>query len=85
MATAVTPVSQQVAWTIQPTNDFFDEAAALSDPDFYSHTDNIGTDWPTVLSGSGQRVVLDISSIECNNVLLKFYGNPASSALITLP
>lgn len=28
---------------------------------------------------------LDLSTTESNNVLLKFYGNPASSAIVTLP
>lgn len=88
MATKVTPVSQQVAWTIQnPANAFFTDSSALSGPDAYSHTDDIGNDWPTTLTGTGQRVQIDLSggSSEANNLLLKFYGNPASAALDTPP
>lgn len=45
MATAVTPVSQQVAWTVQdPANDYFDQSGALSDPETYAHTDTF-SDW----------------------------------------
>lgn len=81
MADEVIPVSQQSQWRVgkEVTTKYFTGTDALSDPGAYVQTDDLAN-WATdLLATSGQRVLVDLTSLEANNLALKFFGAPAST------
>lgn len=85
MATAVTPVSQQIAWSVMDDTELFlDDTGDLSDPKSYNHTDT-ASNWQSRFSpNSDQRVRIDLAT-EANSLLLKFYGHPFSALSVATP
>lgn len=85
MAALRTTVTNQVAWTIAEDGSgdpYFvrrgteDEDNPLSDPGFYAHKDSIWTD--LLGDADHQRLVVPVAE-DGNTVLLKFFGDPAST------
>lgn len=64
----------------EPFEQLFRSGRGTEHPDTYAHTDTF-TDWQTVLTtGQTQRVRLDLTSVESNNLILKFFENPATTS-----
>ena len=77
----VIPVSQQSQWRVgkETTTKYFTDDDPLSDPGGYVQTDDIGN-WATdLIVTNGQRVLVDLTSLEANNLALKFFGAPTST------
>jgi hypothetical protein len=81
MATAQTPVTTQHAWAVARDgagDAYFDGDDAPSKPGAYNHAASL---WASQIGGAadGQRVVLPVLT-NSRNMLLKCFGDPASSA-----
>jgi len=79
MADEVIPVSQQSQWRVSQSGSdkYFDQSGDVSAPGTYTHTTD-SDPWPSALTGSNQRIRIDLQAMQANNLALKFFGAPAS-------